>query len=226
MRSLGVAWLSSAALLCGCPPIETAPTEGVIEGVVFKGPVSSAIVRAFPLDDALLRRGELARATSDDEGEFSLDVGSASGRLVVCATGGGYIEEALGTVAQLGQSELCAVVEDFEVGSREAVVLTPWTQLHLALSRCLVAEGRATSSFAVARAQERFEAYLRVGHPEASLFETVPLDVAAAGADELSAEVWLGLSLAALSELARTHALESGLEPGVSVTAAAMTQLR
>ena len=77
-----------AKLLSGCStgnPIEPLPTgEGEISGLVVKGAVASATVRAYKLVDG--KRGdEIAKTVTDASGAFVLPMGSTKGAVLLVA---------------------------------------------------------------------------------------------------------------------------------------------
>ena len=72
-----------------------------------------------------------------------MDVKGHAGGALVCATGGTYVEESTGGLVQLGATELCALVDDHELGAATTgILITPWTALHSALTGCLIGAGR------------------------------------------------------------------------------------
>ena len=66
-----------------------------LSGYVLKGPVSGATVAAFKLHADLTTGDTLATATTDETGFFGLTLPPYNGDVLLVATGGSYVEEAL-----------------------------------------------------------------------------------------------------------------------------------
>lgn len=220
--------LSSAAALLvasSCLPQVGAPLEGTIAGRVVKGPVGAAQVTAYATSDSGRRAAALGTATTEVDGSFVVNIGGHFGPTVVCADGGTFLDEATGAVIALGDNELCALVDNLELGGNTAdVLVTPFTTLHAALTPCFgEAQRESTVDAASQRAALRFNDFLAAGTSGFDFRRTVPLDVTTALAPSLTAEPWHGLLLAGLSESARQVSLESDIDPGVRVTATTLT---
>lgn len=209
---------------CTCTPPVGEAVQGKVEGTVVKGLVSGSAVTAFAVNEDGRRTDTLGSATTDEAGAFSMSIGGHSGPTLVCATAGTYTEEATGGLVELGAGELCALVDDHELGkTTSGLLLTPFTSFHTTLSACFTEAGReAALDGASQRAALRLNDFLAAGTSGFDFRSTVPFDVTAATAPGLTPEVWHGILLAGLSESARQISLASGLDPGVRVTAATL----
>ena len=197
--------------------------QGAVTGVVFKGLVSEAEVKAFSMDGA--RRGdELGTATTAEDGTFTVNVKSHAGPVMVCATRGTYVEEATGGLVQLGVNELCSLIENHGAGDTSTTLLTPLTTFHTSLTGCFFDAGRdATLSAASQHSALRLNDFFAAGQAGFDVRTTIPLNPTTGLAASLTAEAWAGILVAGLSESAKGYAVASGLDPGVRVTAATLT---
>ncbi|MCC7075066.1 MAG: carboxypeptidase regulatory-like domain-containing protein [Deltaproteobacteria bacterium] len=219
---LGLVSLSATA---ACQPDVGELVEGSITGRVVKGPVAAAEVTAYALTDTGRRGASVATATASEDGAYQLNVGGHFGPTLVCARGGHYTEEATGGLVDLGENELCALVDEQALAEpTPGVLITPFTSLHAALTGCLL-ESHAEPALkdASARASARLNAFLSAARPGFDLRATPPFDPTRDLAPSLTADVWHGLLLSGLSESARQISLASDLDPGVRVTAATLT---
>ena len=197
--------------------------QGSVTGVVFKGLVTAAEVKAFAIDGAR-RSDELGTATTAEDGTFTVDVKSHAGPIMVCATRGTYVEEATGGLVQLGVNELCSLIEDHGAGDTSTTLLTPLTTFHTSLTGCFFDAGRdATLSAASQHSALRLNDFFAAGQAGFDVRTTIPLDPTTGLAASLTAEAWAGILVAGLSESAKGYAVASGLDPGVRVTAATLT---
>jgi hypothetical protein len=212
-----------AAASCSCGNTIGQAKVGSVNGVVIKGPVAAATVKAFALAGA--RKGdEVGKGTTAEDGTFTFEVGSHSGPMLVCATSGTYVEESTGGLVQLGTNELCGLVTAHEAGATSTVLVTPLTSLHTALTGCFLDAGRdASVDAAEQHAALRLNDFFAAGQVGFDLRTTIPIDVTAGLAASLTNEAWSGILVAGISESAKGYAVASGLDPGVRVTAATLT---
>lgn len=208
------------AACSGRPPIQPPPAElGVVAGRVLKGPVTGATVTVFRLDGTA-RGASVGTATTDAEGAFRIEVGTATGPFLVVATAGAFVDEATGVTVQLNSSELTALVPTFEVETKlEGLRLTPVS--HLAAGLALywtTAEGK-TLAAADAEAWQHLNSHFG----GLDWRSATPTDVTAATGATLDEPARQGLLLAALSMEARLMAETAGLTPGGRVNPLALT---
>lgn len=220
-----------------CAPLVGDPVAGSVSGVVTVGNgVAEAQVTAYRVDDDGRRSVPLGSARSESDGAFTIGVGAHTGALLVCATGGRFVDLATGLVVAQGAHELCALVPAFALGGEaSAVVVSPWSSLHAATTACFKESGREPGIVPAAdRAAFRWNDFLAAGldgfelmvAPEAlagSVADGVNGEDRAGDAASVTPSRWHGLLLAGLSESARVMALESGIDPGARVTVASLT---
>ena len=203
---------TTACLLCvlmlsGCGPSGNTPpvrAAGMIEGTVMLGPVSGAIVTAFPGDGG----AALAATTTDSNGHYQLAVSAASQTLLLVASGGHYVEEASGAGVELGASDVLYAYVPYQSGQVASAAITPFTHIAAGLTRYWIAQGQALNT-AAATASAAMSRQLGF-----DVTQTQPLDVA----DPLNADTQMtpglsyGFVLAAVSE----WTLEAGAQIPVS----------
>lgn len=117
-------------LIVGCGSGSNSGDGTPVTGTVMFGPVSGATVSAFPISPttgaADTSMGPLATATTDANGNYSLNIGGNSSTVVLQATGGTYVEEHTGnTVAATGQT--ISSVLNVTPGSTAISAITPFT---------------------------------------------------------------------------------------------------
>jgi hypothetical protein len=202
---LGVQLVASCG---GGTPIEVVGTStGEVSGVVIKGPVQDGTVTVYRLDSRFGRGASLGEARTDAAGAFVVPVTSYNGALLVVASSGTYVDEALGTSVSLGGRELVAVVPAYRSGAKlSGVRVTPFSTLAAAFAAHHVARG-ANLEAAVAEAYARINAHFG----DVDWRTVTPVDLTVPGATTLTPEVRAGLVLAALSQQAATLAQAGGV---------------
>jgi hypothetical protein len=107
-----------------------AALSGTISGTVTKGPVSNATVAAYAVVTGQ-RGAQLASAMTDSNGNFTLDMGSYGGPVMLQASGGSYTDEATGTNMTMGGGDaMTAAMPSIAVGAANAgVQVTPLTAM-------------------------------------------------------------------------------------------------
>jgi hypothetical protein len=221
-------WLAAVALgargLSGCgggtPVDKDGVTRGSISGVVVKGALKGGTVTAYQLDAQLARRKVLGTATTDASGGFTIEVPSYNGPLLVVATSGSYVEEAIGESVNLVGIDLTAVVPDYTPGAEvEGVVVTPLSSIATAFTTFHVLQRGEELSKAHADAWRALGEHFGVDGASS----VVPADFLKGGVQATSREARVGLVLAGLSQAALQMALESGFTKGNTVNAATLT---
>lgn len=201
-------WLAALTACGGGTPVTPIGTSaGSVAGVVIKGPVQDSSVTVYRLDSRFLRGAALGDARTDESGAFSIPVSSYNGALLVVASSGTYVDEALGTPVSLGGRELVAVVPAYRSGEKlSGVRLTPISTMAAAFAAHHVAAG-AELAQAVGEAYSHLNAHFG----DVDWRTVTPADLTVPGATTLTPEVRAGLVLAALSQQAATIAQESGV---------------
>lgn len=218
-RHVAVSLFAVAALSCGGGnPVkvgDAVPT--LLKGVVVKGPVKAATVKVFRAGDDFSRGDELATATTDEAGVFEARLKPFNGAVLVVASDGTYVEEALGLEVGLSSNELATYVADVRAGGTvDNIRLTPVSTLAVAFTRFHVGRGQAVKA-AWDEARTNLNAH----------FGT--LDWASVSAADvtkstsLSQEGRAGVLLAALSSQAKLLAVASSVSPGLAINAGSLT---
>lgn len=222
MRKLSVGvLLVLLAWACGggVPFKEGGKAASELKGRVIKGPVTNATVVAYRASSALDRGDVLAQTKTDEAGDFVLALPPYQGHVLVVASAGSYIEEAIGLGVQLGDNELQLLLPDFTTGTKlEGLRVTPISTLALSFARFHVALG---STPADAHRDALMHLHQHFGGVDWST--VTPADLSVAGVTNLAPESRAGLVLAGLSWLAKQQAEASDVTPGLVVNAATLT---
>lgn len=211
----------SFAVACGGgkPINEVGKAASELKGRVIKAPVALATVTAFRLDESLQRGDQLAQAKADESGDFALALPPYQGHVLVVATGGSYLEEAIGLGVQLGDVELQLMLPDFKTGTKlEGVRITPVSTLAVPLARFHVSKG-----VAIGEAHREALKHLHAHFGGVDWSTITPADLTVEGVTNLSPEARAGLLLAGLSWMSKGHAETSDVAPGLVVNAATLT---
>ncbi len=105
--------------------------QTTITGAAIKGPVSGANVMAFGVGPDGTKGTQVGAATTDDSGDFQMQLGNYSGALMLEMTGGSFNDEATGTHMGMGATDLMTVVlPNVPTGSvLTGVQITPLTSM-------------------------------------------------------------------------------------------------
>ncbi len=183
-------------------------TSATVSGTVFNGPIRSATVTAFAVNNGM-PGAQIASTAADDQGHFSMALGNYSGPVMLQTSGGVYTDEATGATMTMGAANLMsAAIPLVTPGANlTAVWITPMTSM---------AQARATgmsggmSDANMAAANTAVGNYFAVG----DILHTQPVNPmlpgSAAGASQ--DERNYGMTLAAMSQYAK------GLNMAVSAT--------
>ena len=194
-----------------------AATTGTLSGTATKGPVGSATVKAFAINNGT-KGSELGSATTDASGNFTMTMGAYSGPVMLQVHGGSYLDEATGMrMNMLDADELTCVVPELTVtaGSTTAgIQVTPLTAMAQAWAEHMT--GGMTAANAMLANSHIGAAY--VG-PGADIVMMHPIDPTVAGsANGASIEAKnYGMILAAMSQSA--HDLGMTTSSSAMVTA-------
>jgi hypothetical protein len=224
---VGLAVLAmSASLLAGCgggggngasSGGVVPPTTGTLTGTATKGPVGSATVKAFAINNGT-RGSELGSATTDAGGNFTMTMGAYSGPVMLQVHGGSYLDEATGMrMNMLDADELTCVVPELTVTAgltTAGIQVTPLTAMAQAWAEHMT--GGMTAANAMLANSHIGAAY--VG-PGADIVMMHPIDPTVAGsANGASIEAKnYGMILAAMSQSA--HDLGMTTSSSAMVTA-------
>jgi hypothetical protein len=224
---LPVLLFSALALQCGggVPVLSTGTTHGELSGRVIKGPLNAGTVTAYRVDATLRRGAALGSASTDEAGAFTISLPAWNGPLLLVASSGTYLEEAVGLPVKLDGNELLALVPDYQSGAKlSGLRVTPvstWA-VGLAAFHCRGSAPDAGPEVLTGALAEAFT-HLHAHLGELDWRSVTPADLTTAQTVSLSPEARAGLVLAALSFRARLTAEGEGATPGVSVNAATLT---
>lgn len=106
------------------------PTNGMISGQVFNGPMGQATVMAYALSGGT-RGAQIGSTTTDAQGAFTMSVGSYAGPVMLQVSGGAYTDEATGRSMTMGSTDvMTSVMPTMAAGSSvSGVWITPMTSM-------------------------------------------------------------------------------------------------
>jgi hypothetical protein len=175
-------------------------TTGMMSGTAGMGPVGGGTVTAYAVAGGMMG-AQLGTALTGTAGDFSVSVGSYSGPVMLRMTGGTYTDEATGsTMGMLSGDALVACIPAMASGATTSdIQMTPLTSM--AYSRATTMTGGMTAANITA-ANGAVGTYFSVS----DIVFTPPMDpsVAGSGTGATQAMKNYGMTLAAMSELART----------------------
>jgi hypothetical protein len=213
----GLAMMVVGALIASCsdsPP--GSPGGGTLTGqVVVSGALRRAAVSVDQLetsDPAMTVRDHVTDTTTDDDGRFSVDVGSYSGLLLVRATGGSFVDLSTGATIQLDTSNGLASFAVLGLGEqRDDVLVSPIGHLIVTRTRSSTDQFPGAPHPVVLAAQAASEHLNRhFGNVDWTRLKLGSLDVVATSPTE---PIRAALVQAALSELAHDIAMAAGASP-------------
>jgi hypothetical protein len=108
----------------------TRGANGMIGGTVFAGPVKSATVMAFAVNNGMVG-AQLASGTTDTQGNFTMSLGAYSGPLMLKATGATYTDLATGATLTASPGDfMTAVISSVTSGETvTGIQITPLTSM-------------------------------------------------------------------------------------------------
>ena len=183
----------AALILAGCGGGGggySATSPNVIGGMASKGPLNGSNVCAYAIASGVKATAIGSCAMNIVNGNYSIDLGTYTGPLLLEATGGTYTDEATGTSAVLA-SPLRSVLTN--VTGSSSVAVTALTEL--AYQQANAAAGGLTSAnilSAITNVQRSFGV--------ADIVNTMPVDALNVPATATSAQMTYALALAAVSE--------------------------
>lgn len=208
VRTLLAAVSLSVLAACGgggdaAPGDAFAPASGVVSGSVTKGPVSGARVNAYAISGGQMG-AQLGTASTDANGNFSIDIGSHAGPLMLQASGGSYTDEATGVAMNLGTGEMMSAAMPGSVaGTAQAgVQVTPLTAMAQAMASHM-AGGMSDEHIRAANAA--MGSYFSV----TDILHTRPMNPLVAGSSSGASQDArnYGMTLAAMSQYAKSQGM-------------------
>jgi hypothetical protein len=136
MRSyIGTALYLAVLVLSGCgggggseTAVTAPPPATTLTGMASKGPIQAGTVKAFAVSfGAVDISAPLAQGQTDAGGNYSIDIGSYKGPVLVEVTGGTFTDEVSGTTVTL-KTPLRAVFTNISTDTK-TVAVTPMTEL-------------------------------------------------------------------------------------------------
>jgi hypothetical protein len=197
----------AASLLAGCggggssgTDATTPPAQGsTMSGTVVKGPVSGATVKAFAVSAGTMGT-QVASATTDVNGAFTMSMGNYAGPVMLQMNGGTYTDEATGAPMAMGAGDMMtAVLPTVAAGSVvTGVEVTPLTGMAQVMAQHM-AGGLTDANIAAANAA--VGSYFMVG----DVLHTQPMNplVTGSGTGASQAMINYGMTLAAMSQYAK-----------------------
>jgi hypothetical protein len=189
------------------------PTAGIIGGTGFKGPVAGATVTAYAIGNGAMGT-KIGNATTDASGNFSVSIGNYSGPVMLQLSGGTYTDEATGSTMPMASGDVMATVLPTVAANATTtgVMVTPLTSMAQTMAQQL-AGGMSEANIATANAA--VGSYFMVS----DILHVTPTNplVAGAGAAARQDSINYGMSLAAMSQYAKTL--------GMSTSSAMITAL-
>jgi hypothetical protein len=180
------------------PPVPV--MNATVSGMAFNGPVSSATVMAFAVNNGVMG-AQIASVATDNQGNFTMPLGSYTGPVLLQMSGASYKDEATqSTVTMTPGDVMSAVLPTVASGATvTGVAITPVTAM--AQSRALAMAGGMTDAN-IAAANAAMGNYFSVS----DILHTQPMNPLAPGAGAgatLDAKNY-GMTLAAMSQYAKT----------------------
>ena len=131
--------VASLFMLFGCggesgsvttPPVNIVGGNGMISGTAVKGPIDGGMVTAYAINNGA-KSSQLASATTDLQGNFSMTIGDYSGPAMLLLSGGTYTDEATGSMMTMAATDtMSAVIPSISAGvTMTGIQLTPITSM-------------------------------------------------------------------------------------------------
>ncbi len=174
-------------------------TNGMIGGTAVKGPISSGTVTAYEINGGTMGP-QLASATTDTQGNFTMNIGSYTGPVMLQLGGGAYIDEATGTVMPMEPGDVMTAVISSATGTAmSGIQITPLTSMAQALAQYM--SGGMTEANITA-ANSAVGAYFMVN----DILHTQPMNplVQGSGSTATTGAKNYGMTIAAMTQYANT----------------------
>jgi hypothetical protein len=187
------------------PPPPPPPVQGTISGNAVKGPVSGGTVTAYAISNGTMG-SQIASATTDPSGNFSMPIGTYTGPVMLQVSGGTYVDEAAGTsMSMMSGDVMTAVMQTVVAGATvSGVVLTPLTSMAQTMAAHM-AGGMTDAN--IGTATTNVGRYFMVS----DVLHTMPMDplVSGSGGSATEDAINYGMTLAAMSRFAMSIGMTS-----------------
>ena len=191
--------LAAAVFTIGCSLNGTTK----LNGEATKGPISGGTVTVYVLNTDGTRGAEIASATTQADGTYTVDLGEYTGAAAVVVTGGSYVDEATGTTVTLGAGdEFVTLLASTADGMSVAVT---------ALTTIAAANAVENASGGLSAAIDAANLALATafGIPDIDISGVIPADLTQSAATATASEIAYGAVQSGLSQFAET----SGIAP-------------
>jgi hypothetical protein len=110
MKTLKILFsMLALSIITACGGGGGATVQGSISGTATKGPVSNATMTAYAISNGQIG-AQIATATSDANGNFTMTTGGYAGPVMLQMSGGTYTDEATGTPMSMATGDVMAAV--------------------------------------------------------------------------------------------------------------------
>jgi hypothetical protein len=176
-----------------------ASVSGMVSGTAFMGPVNSGAVKAFAVTNGVMG-AQLASGPTDINGNFTLQIGSYSGSVMLQISGGTYTDLSVGTAMTMFTGDvMTSVIPSVTAGSTmSGIQITPLTSMAQAWAQTM-AGGMTVSN--ITMANTGIGNYFTVS----DILLTQPMDPSVTGSGTVATadEKNYGMSIAAISQEAK-----------------------
>lgn len=180
-------------------------TGGFITGYATKGPVGSASMSAYAISNGQMG-AKIGTATTDANGNFSMNIGSYAGPVMLQMSGGSYTDEATGSVMSMATGDvMTAVMPSVTAGATvSGIQVTPITAMAQALAQHMTG-GMTDANIAAANTA------MGNNFSVSDILHVQPMNplVAGSGTGASQDAKNYGMTLAAMSKYAQTLGLGS-----------------
>lgn len=176
-----------------------------IGGTVVKGPVNGGTVMAYAMNNGT-RGAQLATASTDPQGNFSMMIGAYGGPVMLSMSGGTYSDEATGSMMTMAPNDvMTAVIPSISSGAAVAgIQMTPLTSMAQAMAGNMTG-GMTTAN--ISAANTAMGSYFMVN----DILHTSPMNPNAQGSGAGASQDMrnYGMAIAAMMENARMLGMTS-----------------
>lgn len=193
------------SILAACGGGGGATIQGSIGGAATKGPMSNAMVAAYAIGNGQMGT-QIAAATTDANGNFTLATGSYAGSVMLQMSGGAYTDEATGTTMNMLPGDvMTAVMPAILAGAAiSGIRVTPLTAMAQVMAQHM-AGGMTDAN--IATANTAMGNYFSVN----DILHTQPMNplMMGSGSGASTDAQNYGMALAAMSQYAQTQGMAS-----------------
>jgi len=171
---------------------------GMMSGTAMMGPVMGAAITAFAVNPDGTRGTQVGTAMTDVQGNFTMQMGTFSGSVMIELSGGTFNDEATGQVMSMQNTIMTAVIPDMPQGANmNGIQITPVTSMAQSMAQNM-AGGMTQAN--IAQANTAMGQYFGVS----DVLSVHPMDptVSGSGASATQDQRNYGMTLAAMSQYA------------------------